>query len=383
MVQCKIVQDGSGGGPLFPRAPLFRRIRLVPLIGALLLLAGCGSLPDVADFVNPMTWFEDDEAPQAAKSEKDFPKLTSVPERPAAPSLESQQKKIQQGLIADRRNARYTDGQIRREADRRVAAGPSLGRTLVTPPAPQLATATTPPPPAMRPSVPPPPSPVARTAVPPPPMRPSVPPPPPVARTAVPPPVARTAVPPPPVARIAVSPPVMRPSVPPPPVARTAVPPPPPLRRYADRRAAPPVALPPVPALRPAPTPQTALALGPPGQRVKIGTIYFADNSKALRRDDWNILRQVAEVQRNTGRIIRVVGHASGRTRTFDATRRARINYKVSLDRAKAIAAALAGMGVPEEMVQIEGAGDTAPIYAEYTAAGEAANRRAELFILN
>ena len=95
------------------------------------------------------------------------------------------------------------------------------------------------------------------------------------------------------------------------------------------------------------------------------------------------ILQQIAALHRNTGATIRIVGHASGRVRTFDPARRAQINYEVSLDRAKSVAAALVGMGVPEKSIQVEGAGDTAPIYAEYTAAGEAANRRAELFMLN
>ena len=102
-----------------------------------------------------------------------------------------------------------------------------------------------------------------------------------------------------------------------------------------------------------------------------------------LQSNDLTILRQVAAAQRSTGRIIRIVGHASGRVRTFDPALRARINYKVSLDRANSIASALVRMGVPTDRIQVEGAGDTAPIYAEYTATGEAANRRAVLYMLN
>ena len=134
---------------------------------------------------------------------------------------------------------------------------------------------------------------------------------------------------------------------------------------------------------RAVPTRQPAPSLGPAGQTIKIGTIYFGDNSNKLQRDDLTILQQIAAVQRNTGATIRIIGHASGRVRTFDPALRARINYKVSLDRANSIASALVRMGVPTDRIQVEGAGDTAPIYAEYTAAGEAANRRAELFMLN
>jgi len=352
MLQCKINQGGPGGGSLFARASLWRQFRAVILIGTSLLLAGCGSLPDIPDVVNPLTWFEDDEpAPrQASAAKKDFPKLSSVPERPAAPSLESQQAKIKQGLIADQRNARYTDSQIRREADRRADASPSVRQVPAAPS--QLAAVPTP------------------------------------RRAAVPPPPQSRAVPPRPVARTAAPVPSMRAAVPPRSVARTAPPPLPP----GMRPAAPPMMAstrPPALGSVPAPARQaiqlvapTAPSLGTPGQPIKIGTIYFADNSKALQREDLNILRQVAEVQRSTGSLIRIVGHASGRARTFDATRRARINYEVSLDRAKSIAAALARMGVPPDRIQAEGAGDTAPIYAEYTASGEAANRRAELYMM-
>jgi outer membrane protein OmpA-like peptidoglycan-associated protein len=339
MQQYKIFHGGLDDGPRFLRGSRSRRFRLAVLIGASLLLAGCGSLPDIPDYVNPLTWFEDDEPAQGAAAKKDYPRLSSVPARPSAPSLESQQAKIQQGLIADQRNARYSDNLVRREADRRLA--PAARRVPVVPP-------------------------VARPSVPPPSVaRPSVPPPPVVRRSAPPPLVARPSVPPPPVARPA--PPVRRP-------AETQV---------AARPAVPPVKSAPPLVTRAVPTRQPAPSLGPAGQTIKIGTIYFGDNSNKLQRDDLTILQQIAAVQRNTGATIRIIGHASGRVRTFDPARRAQINYEVSLDRAKSVAAALVGMGVPEKSIQVEGAGDTAPIYAEYTAAGEAANRRAELFMLN
>ena len=319
MQQYKKFHGGLDDGPRFLRGSRSRRFRLAVLIGASLLLAGCGSLPDIPDYVNPLTWFEDDEPAQGAAAKKDYPRLSSVPARPSAPSLESQQAKIQQGLIADQRNARYSDNLVRREADRRLA--PAARRVPVVPP------------------------------------------------------VARPSVPPPSVAR---------PSVPPPPVARPA----PPVRRPAETQVAARPAVPPVKSAPPlvtraVPTRQPAPSLGPAGQTIKIGTIYFGDNSNKLQRDDLTILQQIAAVQRNTGATIRIIGHASGRVRTFDPARRAQINYEVSLDRAKSVAAALVGMGVPEKSIQVEGAGDTAPIYAEYTAAGEAANRRAELFMLN
>jgi type VI secretion system protein ImpK len=120
-----------------------------------------------------------------------------------------------------------------------------------------------------------------------------------------------------------------------------------------------------------------------PGQVYKVATIYFPDGSTKLQRDDQSILGEIAAAQRQSGSAIKVVGHSSGRVRTFDAARRHLINYQVSLDRAHAVAAALLGMGVPVGKLQVEGKGDTAPIYAEYSATGEAANRRTEVYFVN
>ena len=116
---------------------------------------------------------------------------------------------------------------------------------------------------------------------------------------------------------------------------------------------------------------------------MKVATIYFQDGSTKLQGIDQAILREVASAQRQTGSAVRVVGHASGRVNTFDASRRHMINYQVSLDRAHAVAAALLSLGVPVGKLRVEGKGDTAPIYAEYSTAGEAANRRAELYFVN
>lgn len=102
-----------------------------------------------------------------------------------------------------------------------------------------------------------------------------------------------------------------------------------------------------------------------------------------MQRNDEAILREIAAAQRQTGNAVLIVGHASGRVRTFDPSRRHLINFQVSLDRAHAVAAALLKSGVPVGKIKVDGKGDTAPIYAEYSATGEAANRRAELYFVN
>lgn len=325
-----------------------RKGGLAAVLAMSVLLSGCESVPDV---VNPLSWFGDDDedkkepVPTAERDEKVYPKLGAVPKRP--PSLESQQDKIAKGLSADLENARYTDDRVQREAARR-SAGAGVGAVPSAVPAPR--------------------------AVPASPRRPVVPPP----------PAAQAPVP---RAVVAPQPQVRRP-VPPVPAAPVATLSPPTLQQPAQSAA--PVPPPPPLAARPAPpqaqTPQLNPPVGsllPPGQPVKAGTIYFADGSTKLLSADKRILSEIALAQRQTGSVIKVVGHASGRARTFDAARRHLVNYQVSLDRANAVAAALLQMGVPVRKLQVEGKGDTAPIYAESNASGEAANRRAELYLIN
>ncbi|MBI11104.1 MAG: hypothetical protein CMM55_16430 [Rhodospirillaceae bacterium] len=183
-----------------------------------------------------------------------------------------------------------------------------------------------------------------------------------------------------------------------------AVPPPPrvvaPRAQPVLRRASPPAlavkpSVPPVqPAVRPtrasptavdrpapaAPVPVPAFA---PGQTVKVATIYFQDGSTKLLGNDKEILREVANAQKQTGSAVHLIGHASGRVRTFDPSRRHMINYQISLNRAHAVAAVLLSLGVAEGKLEVTGKGDTTPIYAEYSTAGEAANRRVELYFVN
>ena len=67
--------------------------------------------------------------------------------------------------------------------------------------------------------------------------------------------------------------------------------------------------------------------------------------------------------------------------RTLNPARMKAVNFKVSLDRANAVATELIRQGVPENRIEIIAQGANQPIYAESTATGEAANRRAEIFI--
>jgi len=114
---------------------------------------------------------------------------------------------------------------------------------------------------------------------------------------------------------------------------------------------------------------------------MHAAVIYFGHASARLSRQDREVLRQVAAVQKDYGGTVRVVGHASSRTKTSDLLDHKIANHETSLARARAVAGELIKMGVPVQNVFVEALSDAQPEYSEATRLGEAANRRANVYI--
>lgn len=311
------------------------------LLAASFMVQGCDTAREVAGALNPMQLFEDEEeastepAPvsQSVPGEDDeYPSVGSVPERPATPQIARDLEALKQGLEADRANARYTDQVVRERAP--ITAAGSV--SAVAPPA----TLPTTPPPA------PPTSTIANAGA---------------AASAA---TAQQAAAPQAAAPQAIA------------SASTLAP------------ASPPVPPPATPATAPAATPAIAAARALPagpaaGQILHVATIYFPNGGATLTSADRAIVTQVADLFKNGGREMRVVGHASsiGNARSSDQTRRDLANYKASLDRATAAAAALWDVGVPQPAVQIAALGARQPRFEESNPAGVSGNQRVEFFI--
>ena len=59
------------------------------------------------------------------------------------------------------------------------------------------------------------------------------------------------------------------------------------------------------------------------------------------------------------------------------------VNLNISLNRAKAVARELIRQGVPQELVFVAALSDSRPLYHEVMPAGEAGNRRVEVYFVN
>ncbi|MBM3952605.1 MAG: OmpA family protein, partial [Rhodospirillales bacterium] len=131
------------------------------------------------------------------------------------------------------------------------------------------------------------------------------------------------------------------------------------------------------------------VALRPAGQvespadstAIKIATIQFADGSSRLDDEARRVIGQVAKLHGEKGGTLRVVGHASLRTKPMDPDRHAKVNEGISIARANAVAGQLARLGVKRDAIVVSARGDSEPTYYEIMETGEAGNRRAEIYL--
>jgi outer membrane protein OmpA-like peptidoglycan-associated protein len=119
----------------------------------------------------------------------------------------------------------------------------------------------------------------------------------------------------------------------------------------------------------------------PFGGPMQVAVIQFGRASSGLGENDYNVLAQVAQIQRRNGGTVRVVAHADQDAYGASATQIERGNFEVSRRRALAVAQQLRALGVPRDRIVAEAASDDEPVYQTNTARGIAANRRAEVFI--
>ncbi len=112
-----------------------------------------------------------------------------------------------------------------------------------------------------------------------------------------------------------------------------------------------------------------------------LATLYFRDGSAHLDGAALTVLRQVAQIQKSRGERLVLVGHASRRAETNDPRKRETFNQKISAERAENVRKALVSLKVPALALSVRAAGDHAAVYDEAAPAGEAANRKVEIYL--
>jgi outer membrane protein OmpA-like peptidoglycan-associated protein len=337
-------------------------------------LAGCSSVPNYA---NPIEWYRDitgvsknDAEDQGARNSANlesggnepYPNLATVPQPPDTAMSTVDREKLQQGLVADRANARYSDQQLQQGKDVPPLPGTApkvaLAPPSTEPPPLGPAPATTAPqgsgqaqptkgsaPPPQESAVVPPsianlPQGQQPRAAPPPPsgMQPAR-----QVAAASPPPSPPTQPPSQPTQSAATTSPPPQVAVPSPPPKQVAALPPPltPLPTYVD------------PALEP------SVMRTPGGKRAAVtleaAEIAFSGGTKTLSPSDSQRLSETAALQKQGGGSLRIIGYAA-RGSGPKAAEQELQSFGDALDRANAVAAELTRLGVPTNRITVQAA---------------------------
>ena len=347
------------------------------LMGTIFATAGCSYVPDA---LNPVEWyedvvslFEDEETMEAREvagtpvpgASQRYPSLATVPPRPAGASTPEQRTVIARGLVADRRQARAA-------AQAMTSSPPAMTSSVpVTALAPtfgsQLATAPTQPPAPM-------PAPKFASQAATPSIQPPSPMPVPAAGSSSPGGsdalVSQTYR-----SQLALSAPTVSTA----PAGPTASPSltgarPAPLSTAAVGAATPPSSALPL-------QPLSRLGFNGSAVSYRAASLRFKTGSARIGKGDRKKLREVAALQRKHNAMLRIIGHASSRTRDLDPVTQQIVNFRISVDRAHAVARELVRLGVPPGKLNIGAKSDQERVFYEFMPAGETENQRAEIYI--
>ncbi|MFV1850883.1 MAG: OmpA family protein [Thalassospira sp.] len=121
--------------------------------------------------------------------------------------------------------------------------------------------------------------------------------------------------------------------------------------------------------------------LAPAVNEVQVAQIQFAHGSTKLGGSDYSVLEQVAATWQQTSGFIRVIGHASMRTGDMSLESHLAVNRRVSEGRASAVVSRLISLGVSPDAIFVGADGSADPRYYEGIPAGEAGNRRVEIYL--
>lgn len=121
--------------------------------------------------------------------------------------------------------------------------------------------------------------------------------------------------------------------------------------------------------------------LAPAVNEVQVAQIQFNHGSTNLGGSDYSVLEQVAATWQQTSGFIRVIGHASMRTGDMSLDNHLAVNRRVSEGRASAVVSRLISLGVSPDAIFVGADGSADPRYYEGIPAGEAGNRRVEIYL--
>ena len=116
--------------------------------------------------------------------------------------------------------------------------------------------------------------------------------------------------------------------------------------------------------------------------QFKIATIIFISVSSVVSPKVKRKIMKVLELAKKNNATVKIVGHASTRTKDMDIISHKLVNFKISDQRAQSVASLFVQNKFPLEKLITEAVSDSKPLFHEVMPAGTNANQRTEIFLI-
>ncbi len=116
--------------------------------------------------------------------------------------------------------------------------------------------------------------------------------------------------------------------------------------------------------------------------QYRIATIAFGSGSSSVNSLGLRKIKKIVEIAKKRNARVKIVGHASSRTKDMTILEHKLVNFRISDQRAQSVARVFIQNKFPSERLIAEAVSDAKPLFQENMPAGTTANQRTEIFLI-
>ena len=117
--------------------------------------------------------------------------------------------------------------------------------------------------------------------------------------------------------------------------------------------------------------------------QYRVATINFSSGSSSVNNAGLKKIKKIAKIAKERNAKIKVIGHASERTKDMPIAKHKLVNFIISDKRANSVAEIfIKKYNFPSDKLITQGVSDSKPLFKEIMPAGTTANQRTEIFLI-
>ena len=117
--------------------------------------------------------------------------------------------------------------------------------------------------------------------------------------------------------------------------------------------------------------------------QFRVATINFSSGSSSVNNAGLKKIKKIAKIAKERNAKIKVIGHASERTKDMPIAKHKLVNFIISDKRANSVADIfIKKYNFPTDKLITQGVSDSKPLFKEIMPAGTTANQRTEIFLI-